>query len=249
VNVRWPADYEIQFGEGFVDTTAFHAPPTYPRIPVNFTVMNMTQGYRAKFIIHDADASGTWTFGDTLRILDGFVSASNFKICWKVTYFRGFGSQDPVLPVAGDRFFIKIAKPFNTDDVFTYSTVASRTDDAAAGVALGSIGVVPTPSIASAEWERRTLFTTGRGDRRIDFINLPANCTVRIFTVSGSLVKTLTKGNPAGLQGVSMGSPMDGSVSWDLVTEDGMDIAYGLYIFHVDAPGIGEHTGKFAVIK
>jgi hypothetical protein len=249
VNVRWPADYEIQFGEGFVDTTAFHAPPTYPRIPVNFTVMNMTQGYRAKFIIHDADASGTWTFGDTLRILDGFVSASNFKICWKVTYFRGFGSQDPVLPVAGDRFFIKIAKPFNTDDVFTYSTVASRTDDAAAGVALGSIGVVPNPYIASAEWERRTLFTTGRGDRRIDFINLPANCTVRIFTVSGSLVKTLTKGNPAGLQGVSMGSPMDGSVSWDLVTEDGMDIAYGLYIFHVDAPGIGEHTGKFAVIK
>ncbi len=38
-------------------------------------------------------------------------------------------------------------------------------------------------------------------------------------------------------------------ISWNLVTEDGMDIAYGLYIYHVDAPGIGEKIGKFAIIK
>jgi hypothetical protein len=36
---------------------------------------------------------------------------------------------------------------------------------------------------------------------------------------------------------------------WDLVSKDGMDIAYGIYVFHVDAPGIGEKIGKFAVIK
>ena len=30
---------------------------------------------------------------------------------------------------------------------------------------------------------------------------------------------------------------------------DRMDIAYGLYIYHVESPGVGEHTGKFAVIK
>jgi len=28
-----------------------------------------------------------------------------------------------------------------------------------------------------------------------------------------------------------------------------MDIAFGVYVFHVDAPGIGEYIGKFAVIK
>jgi hypothetical protein len=62
---------------------------------------------------------------------------------------------------------------------------------------------------------------------------------VRIYTIAGALVKTLNKDT----------SPMDGSLPWDLVSDDGMDVAYGLYIYHVDAPGIGEHIGKFAVVK
>jgi hypothetical protein len=28
-----------------------------------------------------------------------------------------------------------------------------------------------------------------------------------------------------------------------------MDIAYGIYVYHVEAPGIGEKIGRFAVIK
>ena len=57
--------------------------------------------------------------------------------------------------------------------------------------------------------------------------------------MSGALVKTLTKDS----------GPYDGSLSWNLVTEDGMDCAYGVYIYHVDAPGIGEYVGKFSIIK
>jgi hypothetical protein len=34
-----------------------------------------------------------------------------------------------------------------------------------------------------------------------------------------------------------------------MLTKDQMDIAYGLYIYHVDAPGIGQHVGRFIVIK
>ena len=45
------------------------------------------------------------------------------------------------------------------------------------------------------------------------------------------------------------GGMNDGAESWDLVSKDGMDIAYGVYVFHVDAKGIGEKIGKFAVIK
>jgi len=36
---------------------------------------------------------------------------------------------------------------------------------------------------------------------------------------------------------------------WDLKTKDGRDLAYGVYIYHVTAPGVGEKTGRFAVIK
>jgi hypothetical protein len=41
----------------------------------------------------------------------------------------------------------------------------------------------------------------------------------------------------------------DGSMEWNLVSKDGMDISFGVYIYHVDAPGIGTKIGKFAVIK
>ncbi len=41
----------------------------------------------------------------------------------------------------------------------------------------------------------------------------------------------------------------DGQEAWNLVSRDGMDIAYGIYVYHVEAPGIGEKIGRFAIIK
>jgi hypothetical protein len=42
---------------------------------------------------------------------------------------------------------------------------------------------------------------------------------------------------------------LDGSESWDLKTKEGLDVAPGIYIYHVDAPAVGEKIGKFALIK
>jgi len=36
---------------------------------------------------------------------------------------------------------------------------------------------------------------------------------------------------------------------WDLLTYESQRIAYGVYIFHVDIPGVGEKIGRLAVIK
>jgi hypothetical protein len=41
----------------------------------------------------------------------------------------------------------------------------------------------------------------------------------------------------------------DGSAEWNLLTRDNLSAAYGVYIYHVDAPDIGETVGKFAIIK
>jgi len=41
-----------------------------------------------------------------------------------------------------------------------------------------------------------------------------------------------------------------GAESWDLLSKDGLEIAYGVYLYHVDAYELGvETTGKFAVVK
>ena len=237
-NLAWPADYELKWFAGPADTTAFAAPPRYPQMGVNFQVTNTTTGQRVKFIVDDVDASGSLTLGDTIRILDGYNSAADFKIAYRLTYgVPFFGTVR--YPASGDRYVIKTHRPFFSGDFFTFTTVGSRTDPSAAKDQLGQIKVVPNPYIAAAKWEARTLYSTGRGDRMIQFKHLPATCTVRIYTVAGALVKTLVKD----------GSPADGSIAWNLVSDDGMDIAYGLYIFHVDAPGIGTFIGKFAVVK
>jgi hypothetical protein len=237
-NVAWPADYEIKFFDGPADTTAFSAPPRYPLMPVNFQITNTTSGQRVKFIVDDVDASGSLTLGDTIRIIDGFNSPADFKIVYRVTYGNPFFGT-PRYPKAGDRYVIKTRRPFFTGDYFTFNTVGSKTDASAAKNQLGQITVVPNPYISAAKWEIRTLYATGRGDRMIQFKHLPASCTVRIYTITGALVKTLYKNS----------TPSDGSLAWDLVSDDGMDIAYGLYIYHVDAPGIGAFIGKFAVVK
>ena len=83
------------------------------------------------------------------------------------------------------------------------------------------------------------VFGSGRGERKIDFIHLPQECTIRVYTMSGKMVKVIEHN----------GYEVDGSQSWNMVSDDGMEIAYGVYIYHVDAPGVGEHIGKFAVVK
>jgi hypothetical protein len=45
------------------------------------------------------------------------------------------------------------------------------------------------------------------------------------------------------------GTELEGTAEWNLLTRDNLSVSYGIYIYHVDAPGIGEKVGKFAVIK
>jgi hypothetical protein len=37
--------------------------------------------------------------------------------------------------------------------------------------------------------------------------------------------------------------------TWDLLSDEGQRIAYGVYIYHIDVPNVGEKIGRFAVIK
>ena len=89
--------------------------------------------------------------------------------------------------------------------------------------------VVPNPYIVYSNQNNNSL----------RFINLPSKCTITIYTVNGELVET-----------IKHDSEIDNSQEhWDLTTKDNFPLAYGVYLYHVDAPGIGEKLGRFAVIK
>ena len=142
-------------------------------------------------------------------------------------------------PALGDTFKITTTKPFRKGDVFKFASKGAQVDNKLAKEELGKIKVVPNPYIAAAIWEAKNPFSTGRGARELHFTHLPMECTIRIYTVDGELVKTIEHN----------GSFNDGTERWNMLTRDNLDISYGVYVYHIDAPGIGEKVGKFAVIK
>lgn len=92
-------------------------------------------------------------------------------------------------------------------------------------------------------------------DRRIEFINLPAECLIRIYTLGGDLVQIIPHSsatiNPIGdtnLQWTSINSE-----GWDLNTRNGQQVVSGLYLFSVEDLTPGKRgnvsVGKFVVIR
>lgn len=91
---------------------------------------------------------------------------------------------------------------------------------------LDMINVVPNPYLAFSEYEKSRL------DTRIKITNLPDQCTINIFTSSGKLVRSFKKDSPVT------------SIDWDLNNHQRIPVASGVYLIHVDVPGIGERVLK-----
>jgi hypothetical protein len=130
-------------------------------------------------------------------------------------------------------------KPFLSYDTYTIKLKSSSILVDRARNDLNNIRVVPNPYIAAETWEPRNTFTSGRGPREIHFINLPSQCTIRIFNVSGALIKKIEHNT----------TYENGTEIWDVLSDEKFEIAYGIYVYHIDAPGIGQKTGTFAIIK
>ncbi len=242
--VPYPADLELGFYDSIVDTSQALL-FGQKAIPVNFAIYNQTENRGMDFIFQDRDKNEQFSPGDWLTVVIGDTLGaplpdrkSRFKTAWSF-FFDESDVPEADWPTSGDVYRLRVTKPFRNGESFTFSIQGPRVDREQAQSQLDEIAVVPNPYRAAATWEPRTAFRFGRGERRIYFNNLPQQCTIRIYTVRGYLVDTLEHNSPA----------LEGSEAWNLVSKDGMDIAYGVYIYHVDAPGIGTHVGKFAVIK
>ena len=123
----------------------------------------------------------------------------------------------------------------NWDPLYRFSTsdVATRTEQNPVLVEmLEEINVVPNPYYAYSQYE------TNKLDNRVKIVNLPEVCTVRIYNLSGTLVRTYDKADPLTY------------VDWDLKNEANVPIAGGVYIIHIDVPGVGQAVCKwFGVMR
>ena len=97
--------------------------------------------------------------------------------------------------------------------------------------ALENIKAVPNPYYAYSKYE------TGKLDNRMIITNLPKTVTVRIYTINGTLVRTLEKDDDT----ITF-------LEWNLKNQSRVPIASGMYIIHVDAPDIGETVLKWMAV-
>lgn len=137
---------------------------------------------------------------------------------------------------------------FSTSDIaslFAQSNTAKN--------ALDLIRVVPNPYYGSSGYEE------SRTDARVRITNVPNKCTIRIYTMNGTLVRTI-KRDATGQEDIYTGATTSGDqlkqakrvpyVDWDLKNQNNISVASGLYIFHIDAPGLGEKIVKwFGVMR
>ncbi len=95
--------------------------------------------------------------------------------------------------------------------------------------ALEMINVVPNPYLAYSEYERNKL------DNRVKIINLPEKCTITIYTTNGRLIKTIRKDSEISYQ------------DWTLTNHANIPVGSGMYLIHVEVPGVGEKVLKLFV--
>ena len=116
---------------------------------------------------------------------------------------------------------------------FKYVAMLMALVSVAGSAAFGAVAVSPeTPPVAVFPNPWRA----DRPSANITFSKVPANASIKIFTVSGRLVREIR-------------ADSTGQGFWDRMNDSGDLVASGVYLYLV-ADGEGHHTkGKLAIIR
>ena len=111
--------------------------------------------------------------------------------------------------------------------------------------ALARINVVPNPYYGYSEYE------TSQFSNVVKITNLPAECIVTIFSIDGRFIRQYKRNETPLVQSPPRNNPpIEASqivpdLSWDIKNSKGIPVSSGVYLVHVDAPGIGERVLKW----
>jgi hypothetical protein len=141
----------------------------------------------------------------------------------------------------GDKFAIPVTTyPYSNSTLYTFTTSlgGALSQDQQKDL-FKKVNVFPNPLFA---YNPATSYNPNASPDEpfVTFSNLPTEVTVKIFSLSGMLLRTLTTADKS--------SPTSPFLKWDLLNKDGLRVASGMYFAIVSAPGFGEKILKFAII-
>ena len=236
LGLRHPSDYRIEFYDEVCDTSTAKPEFFLPAIPVNFKIYNITDACYMNFFFIELDGNRKLSPFDEIVLLEKGNNGEEIYT-WDIFFTE---RKDRTFDFhSGDTLTIAMKKPFRRGDIFTFQSYKPSVFSVKENE-LDKIRVVPNPYVVATAHELPLppAITSGRGTRKIAFIHLPLNSTVRIFTSRGEHIRTLE----------TVTDMHNGTVSWDLKTKENLDIAAGIYFYVVES-SVGNKTGKMAIIK
>jgi hypothetical protein len=198
---------------------------------------------RLDVVLYDVNKNGAFDW-DQDRILVGYpvLDKGSYWFGGTIFSFDFIQAASQVNPTrSGDAYKLSFKRPLsNLDSLFFTVNAGKDVEASKIKTKMDSIRVVPNPYIATNVMETAVANPYLNQRRQIMFTHVPANCVIRIFTPSGVLVDKIDVNN----------EPANGTVHWNLVSREGLEIAAGMYLYYVKSNVTGdEKIGKFAVIK
>ncbi|HPU86034.1 MAG TPA: hypothetical protein PLE60_11940 [Candidatus Latescibacteria bacterium] len=109
---------------------------------------------------------------------------------------------------------------------------------------LDSVIVIPNPyNLSGRTYGPQPPGGSIEANERIRFANLPAPCTIKIYTSAGNLVSTIQHTGA-----VTAVSDLE-NYYWSGRNADNQYIVSDVYIYVVESPTLGRRIGKFIVIR
>lgn len=170
----------------------------------------------------EVDTFDYFDVGDTINIFfdNDVINGLSYRY-----YVAAYDSGNGIIGPLENSFSNTPNNMNNTVEVIPQAPVATNN--------LDNVTVVPNPYRIAEIWENALT------EHQLQFTNLPAEATIKIFNSSGDLVKTINH--------TATNNSAPSIAMWDLKNKYNQLVAAGVYFYYITS-NIGAKSGKFFVI-
>jgi len=208
-------------------------------LDLDFYIYDLANNQNLNIMVVDLNQSNDFEpLEDKILVGSTFIDETTGFKFWGGTHFSISFIE---YPEPDDIYSISYNSPFlSTDTLFINANAPDTINVSNHNLIINEIKVVPNPYVGTNLMEEAFSNPNQNQERKIMFTHLPSNCKIKIFTISGVLVDEIEVNN----------SNDDGMAYWDLLTNEGLEVAAGMYIYHVQSLINKKYKiGKFAIIK